>query len=227
MKPSNQPDFTHRDLCDIAVKWLQRPNSAGGPGCHVAVSECRTGWTGEIPDAIGFRAAGFEDGSIVIECKVSRSDFLADRRKSHRVSGGVGNWRYFLAPAGVIQADELPQGWGLLEVNRRGHVKALAGVAAYYRCGYDELREQTAVWRHEADRDREQFLLVKVLHRAGNPETANRNLQIAFTENQRLKQRVNELTEEIRSDRLRRFSKPPRNEQATPRSTTRSAPCEL
>ena len=130
MKPSNQPDFTHRDLCDIAVKWLQRPNSAGGPGCHVAVSECRTGWTGEIPDAIGFRAAGFEDGSIVIECKVSRSDFLADRRKSHRVSGGVGNWRYFLAPAGVIQADELPQGWGLLEVNRRGHVKALAGVAA-------------------------------------------------------------------------------------------------
>lgn len=140
---------------------------------------------------------------------------------------GGGNWRYFLAPAGVIQADELPQGWGLLEVNRRGHVKALAGVAAYYRCGYDELREQTAVWRHEADRDREQFLLVKVLHRAGNPETANRNLQIAFTENQRLKQRVNELTEEIRSDRLRRFSKPPRNEQATPRSTTRSVPCEL
>ncbi|MEN1599420.1 adenylosuccinate synthase, partial [Pseudomonas aeruginosa] len=67
----------------------------------------------------------------------------------------------------------------------------------------------------------------KVLHRAGNPETANRNLQIAFTENQRLKQRVNELTEEIRSDRLRRFSNQPRNERATPRSTTRPAPCEL
>ncbi|EKY4114519.1 adenylosuccinate synthase [Pseudomonas aeruginosa] len=227
MKPSSQPVFTHRDLCDIAVKWLQRPNSAGGPGCHVAVSECRTGWSGEIPDAIGFRAAGFEDGSTVIECKVSRADFLADRRKSHRAAGGVGNWRYFLAPAGVIRTDELPEGWGLLEVNRRGHVKAVAGVATYYRCGYDELRKQTAAWRHEADRDREQFLLVKVLHRAGNPETANRHLQIAFTENQRLKQRVNELTEEIRSDRLRRFSKHPRNERATPRSTTPPAPCEL
>lgn len=50
MKPSSQNAFTHRELCDIAVKWLQRPNSAGGPGCHIAVSECRTGWTGEIPE---------------------------------------------------------------------------------------------------------------------------------------------------------------------------------
>lgn len=114
-----------------------------------------------------------------------------------------------------------------MEVNRRGHVKALAGVATFYRCGYDELREQTAAWRHEADRNREQFLLVKVLHRAGNPETANRNLQIAYTENQRLKQRVNELNEEIRSTRLRRFSKQPPNERATPRSTTPRATCEL
>lgn len=227
MKPSSQNAFTHRELCNIAVKWLQRPNSAGGPGCHIAVSECRTGWTGEIPDAIGFRAAGFEDGSTVIECKVSRADFLADHRKSHRVSGGVGNWRYFLAPAGVIRTDELPEGWGLLEVNRRGHVKALAGVATFYRRGYGELREQTAAWHHDADRDREQFLLVKLLHRAGNPETANRKLQIAYTENQRLKQRINDLAEEIRTIRLPRFSKQLPNQRATPRSITPRATCEL
>lgn len=221
MKPSRKPAFTHRDLCDIAVKWLQRPNSAGGPGCHIAVSECRTGWTGEIPDAIGFRAAGFEDGTTVIECKVSRADFLADRRKSHRVSGGVGNWRYFLAPTGVIQLHELPEGWGLLEVTSRGHVKPRAGLAAYYRCGYTELREQAEAWHHEADRDREQFLLVKILRRAGNPEVANRNLKIAFNENQRLRQRVNELTEQIRSERINRISREHQNEKATPRSTAR------
>ena len=45
--------------------------------------------------------------------------------------------------AGLIKPDELPEGWGLLEVNNRGHVKAVAGLAAYYRGRYDVLREQT------------------------------------------------------------------------------------
>lgn len=122
--------MTHADLCALAVKWLKRQNSAGGPGCHVAISECRSGWTGEIPDAIGFRAAGHKqtDGSIVVECKTSRSDFLADRKKAHRLEGGLGNWRYFMAPAGLIRADEVPLGWGLLEVNSRLHIKAVAGL---------------------------------------------------------------------------------------------------
>ncbi|HCA5887107.1 TPA: adenylosuccinate synthase, partial [Pseudomonas aeruginosa] len=89
------------------------------------------------------------------------------------------------------------------------------------------LREQTAAWHHDADRDREQFLLVKLLHRAGNPETANRKLQIAYTENQRLKQRINDLAEEIRTIRLPRFSKQLPNQRATPRSITPRATCEL
>ncbi|RMH96415.1 adenylosuccinate synthase [Stutzerimonas nitrititolerans] len=197
--------MTHNDLCLVAVKWLKRANSAGGPGCHVAVSECRSGWTGEIPDAIGFRAAGFDDGSTVVECKTSRADFLADRKKAHRSAGGLGNWRYFMAPAGLIKPDELPAGWGLLEVNSRGHVKVVAGLAAYYGTSYDTVREQTLTWRHEADRDREQFLLVKLLHRVGDVEVMNRNLKLAYGEQQRLAKRVNELNEQIRNERLDRY----------------------
>lgn len=32
-------ELNHRNLCDIAVKWLKRPNSSAGHACHVAVSE--------------------------------------------------------------------------------------------------------------------------------------------------------------------------------------------
>lgn len=199
--------MTHNDLCLVAVRWLQRAYSAGGPACHVAVSECRSGWSGEIPDAIGFRAAGFDDGSVVVECKTTRSDFLADRKKGHRISGGMGNWRYFMAPTGLIRADELPAGWGLLEVNARGHVKALAGLASFYREGYDVVREQTAIWRHESDRNREQFLLVKLLNRVGDVETMNRNLRSAYAEQQRLAIRVNELNDQIRASQLSRFTR--------------------
>lgn len=200
--------MTHNDLCLVAVKWLQRANSAGGPGCHVAISECRSGWTGEIPDAIGFRAAGFDDGSTVVECKTSRADFLADRKKAHRIAGGLGNWRYFMAPTGLIRPDELPDGWGLLEVNQRGHVKAVAGLAVSYREGNGlDMRDQKAIWRHEADRDREQFLLVKLLSRVGDVEKMNRNLKSAYAEQQRLALRVNELNEQIRNNGLRRFAR--------------------
>ncbi|HGE2089612.1 adenylosuccinate synthase [Pseudomonas aeruginosa] len=190
--------MNHADLCAIAVKWLQRANSAGGPGCHVAVSECRSGWSGEIPDAIGFRAAGFEDGSTVVECKTSRADFLADRKKAHRAAGGMGNWRYFLAPEGLISPNELPEGWGLLTVNGRGHVKAVAGLATFYKGRYDVLREQTEVWRHEADRNREQFLLVKLLNRVGDVEVLNQRIRGAYAEQARLANRVNELNELLR-----------------------------
>ncbi len=54
------------------------------------------------------------DGTVLVECKVSRADFLADMAKPHRYSGGVGNWRYYVAPEGVISPDELLAKWGLV-----------------------------------------------------------------------------------------------------------------
>jgi hypothetical protein len=68
----------------------------------------------ETPDAIGWRVGR----SILIECKTSRSDFLADGKKFFRQypEQGMGHTRYFMAPAGLIKPDDLPAGWGLLEV---------------------------------------------------------------------------------------------------------------
>jgi hypothetical protein len=71
-----------------------------------------------MPDAIGWKRACH---SVLVECKVSRADFLADRDKPFRQKPetGVGCERYYLAPQGLIGAAELPAHWGLLEVNGR------------------------------------------------------------------------------------------------------------
>ncbi|WP_143516196.1 adenylosuccinate synthase [Pusillimonas sp. T2] len=163
----------HKSLCEIAVKWLKRAPSAGGPGCAVAMSECKSGVDGEIPDAIGFRRTGYDatDGSVLVEVKTSRADFLADAKKSHRISGGIGSWRYYMAPKGLIDPNDLPMGWGLLQVNERGHVKALAGHATYFKGRHDEYLRQACLWRFlDVDVSREQFLLVRALANTGDPQ---------------------------------------------------------
>ena len=76
-----------------------------------------------MPDAIGWKKACH---SVLVECKASRPDFLADREKPFRQKpeSGVGCERYYLAPRGLISVEELRPGWGLLEVCGREIEKA-------------------------------------------------------------------------------------------------------
>jgi len=69
----------------------------------------------ETPDVIGFHGAG---GSILVECKVSRSDFLADRNKDFRrfPESGMGDLRFYAAPPGVVLESDDLGAWGLLEI---------------------------------------------------------------------------------------------------------------
>jgi hypothetical protein len=100
----------------------------------------------ETPDAIGFKS--FE--SILIEVKVSRGDFLRDAKKRHRQDGeGMGDLRYYMAPAGMIKSEEVPAGWGLLEV--------IEG----------RVRERLEAPRRKARKDHEVALLVSALRRIG------------------------------------------------------------
>lgn len=112
MKPETK-SLTHADLVKLASQWLTRAHS-------IVITELAT--QGEEPDAIGFDGAR----STLVECKASRSDFLADARKPFRLMPemGVGVHRYYLAPEGLIRVEELPPGWGLLEAResqKRGH----------------------------------------------------------------------------------------------------------
>ena len=112
--------MTHVQLVEKAVRWLRRYR------CGVVLSE-QACVSGEMPDAIGWKRASH---SVLVECKVTRSDFLADRAKPFRIKAehGVGCERFYLVPAGLVRREELPSGWGLLEC--RGGKIEVAHVSA-------------------------------------------------------------------------------------------------
>jgi hypothetical protein len=103
--------MTHEKLVLRAVSWLR------SHGCGVVLSE-QSCASGETPDAIGWKRGCH---SVVVECKVSRADFLADREKAFRQKPetAMGCERFYLTPAGLLKPDELPPGWGLLELRGR------------------------------------------------------------------------------------------------------------
>lgn len=98
--------ITHDQLIIRAKKWLQNQ------GCPVVLTEYKS-YTPDIPDAIGF----CNYRSIVVECKVSRSDFLHDQKKPHRqYVNQLGNYRYYLTPPNIVCKEDIPEDWGLLYV---------------------------------------------------------------------------------------------------------------
>jgi len=103
--------MTHDELVDRAARWLRNTRK-----CGVVATEEQSA-AGVVPDAIGWKSYA----SYLIECKVTRSDFLADQKKFHRryPEYGMGNHRYYMTPPGLLSSDELPEDWGLLEVDGR------------------------------------------------------------------------------------------------------------
>jgi hypothetical protein len=116
--------MTHANLVERAVRWLRYYR------CGVVLSEQACA-SGEMPDAIGWKQACH---SVLVECKITRADFLADRAKPFRQKPekGVGSERFYLTAAGLINVEELPAGWGLLEL-RRGRVEMIHASAKNLR----------------------------------------------------------------------------------------------
>jgi len=93
----------HDELVEIAARWLRKR-------FPVVCTEVRCG---ETPDAIGLGGAW----SHLIECKTSRSDFLADQKKPwRRRDNALGCARSYLCPKGIIKPEDLPENWGLITV---------------------------------------------------------------------------------------------------------------
>lgn len=147
----------HCELCSRGKKWLKNTF-----GCQVAFEELETS-AGEQPDAFGVR----HGLTVLIEVKVSRSDFLSDKKKPWREHGkGMGQVRYFLTPKGLLNSDELPDGWGLLEATSK-QIKVIKGVNPRQ----DDLYPYSLRGSHpeflfeERDVFAETYLLVSVLRR--------------------------------------------------------------
>lgn len=80
--------------------------------CRIVFTES-TGWDREQPDCFGFVHSRI---THLIEVKTSVSDFRADKKKMPRMNPdyGLGLYRWYLMPQGMVHPLELPAKWGLL-----------------------------------------------------------------------------------------------------------------
>ena len=129
--------WTHDNLVDRAAKWLRSMN------CSVVLEEMTAyTWNGETPDAIGW----VENKSILIECKTSRADFRKDLKKRFRdpLYKGMGQWRFYLTPEGLLKENDCPVGWGIYEIKGRsvihayGSSYASGGLSPFVPCHLSE-----------------------------------------------------------------------------------------
>ncbi len=93
---------------------------------HRALSRCflrSRSLSTETPDVIGFN----HQHTVLIEVKTLRSDFLADKKKIFRLypEQGMGSFRLYLCPAGIINPDDVPDKWGLLWIDQRGQIQTV------------------------------------------------------------------------------------------------------
>lgn len=102
--------MTHKYLVRRMSRWLKVTKRM-----TVVMTELSTA-NRETPDVIGWHGNA---GSILVECKASRADFLADKKKifRHYEDYGMGEKRYFAVPKGLVDRDELPDGWGLIVID--------------------------------------------------------------------------------------------------------------
>jgi len=146
--------MTHDELIEYGRKVLEKRFL-----CTVILTEMSTSARDE-PDGIGWR-----DGmSFLIEAKATKSDFLADRKKSRHKKPGtcVGDRRYYITPAKLVTGEDLPDGWGLLEVNDKGKIRLI---------------KDSKLFRRKSHRD-ELRMLISAVRRLGIESTAGANVRV-------------------------------------------------
>lgn len=103
------PSVEHENQNRHALNWLKKQ------GFPVRSSNIQAVGSRERVDVIGFRS----QVSCLIESKVSRSDFLNEKKKPERSgeSLGVGVYRFYICPEGLLKLEDIPDNWGLLYSN--------------------------------------------------------------------------------------------------------------
>ncbi len=111
--------FTHKQLIPIAYKWVLGPGKCGCAFKELNSLTCNS----EYPDVLGIKS----NGTVLIEAKVSLSDFYSDKKKTFRKIPklGMGDYRFYMCPSGLIKPEQLPENWGLIYVNIEGKARCV------------------------------------------------------------------------------------------------------
>lgn len=144
---SHACEMKHAALITRALRWLR-----GSQRCVVVVADMEAA-NGERVDAMGWTRRH----SVLVEAKISRADFHADKRKPWRLDPprGVGLLRYYMAPVGVLSPEDMPPGWGLVTVSTGGQIRRLV----------------KATPQPAANRGAETWLLCNAARAARNPDS--------------------------------------------------------
>lgn len=122
--------WQHAQLVGVAAAWLARR------GCHAILTERGHRSGPDIPDAIGWDSQWIDDEferyrtfAVIVEVKVSRSDFYADQSKPHRFDDdALGRERWYLLPKGMLEPSKIPVGWGFIEYDGSRCQKRIAPI---------------------------------------------------------------------------------------------------
>jgi len=147
--------FKHRQLCEKAASWLKTKCKQRCPVVFVEIKSISM----EIPDVIGFNC----DHSVMIEVKTTRRDFLKDKEKPWRKypEQGVGDFRYYFCPEGIIKEEDLPEKWGLIWVDKSNRVRIVKEVVAWER----NFSGEGWLNKHPKSNDKERNIMYSALRR--------------------------------------------------------------
>jgi hypothetical protein len=136
--------MTHRELCVIGAKYLLNHKSWQLRKPYVTIELCPI--FGESPDVFGLDAYN----SLLIEVKITKTDFNSDYKKKYRQEGkGIGRKRYYLCPENVINVNDLPDKWGLLWCDEKGKISIIKTSEEFkeYDLGHEILIMQSIIRR--------------------------------------------------------------------------------
>jgi len=110
--------ITHRSLCIKGSVYIRTQGIF--PFHRAKYSVCELERIGECPDVFGWGNSSTQ----LIEVKVSRGDFLGDKKKYWRKNPeyGLAMYRSYLCPTDLIKPSELPENWGLLYIDDQGRI---------------------------------------------------------------------------------------------------------
>lgn len=124
--------YQHEELCKRAARWL-----SGTMRCEPVFT--RAASCSEIPDAIGWTSRYQFSGSIVVECKASRADFYADKKKSIFWEHSKHLWRLPSKRMSKEVAEE--SGYAAVTL-------PLMGVRRYFMCAPGVITAELVTERH-------------------------------------------------------------------------------
>lgn len=151
-------DLTHDEIAEVGARKLKQMG-------YIAVfANINSAAAGERPDALGVKSCG---ETFLLESKVSRADFFNDLKKPWRKdSKGIGDFRAYITPKGLLKPEEIPYGWMLWEVHGKTKpvIKVIKGEVR--KRDPSGLTNYTSLQFVNCDRDEVVFFLRRSLDRA-------------------------------------------------------------